>query len=118
MRRGMSAGAAIFLVVFFGVLIYLVWSFGSVWFTKKWLTGKVRDTIQTRFFEMPVWLIEDIVTYGKERGIVILPAKVVITRPHKDSMKVAVEYDDAVETPLFRKDYIIKIEVTEGTGGG
>jgi len=118
MKRGMSAGAAIFLVVFFGALIYFGWNFGSVWFDKKWLTSKVRDTIQTRFFEMPVWIIEDIVNYGKERGIVVLPEKVLVTRPYKDSMKVTVEYDDAVKTPLFRKDYNIKIEVTEGTGGG
>ena len=118
MKRGMSAGAAIFLVILFAVLVYLLWTFGNIWFDKKWVTGKVRDTIQTRFFESNQVIIDDIVTYGKERKIVIVPEKVFIERFSNDSMRVAVDYNEEVRTPVFTKTYSIHVVVTEGTGGG
>ncbi len=117
MKRGIGAIGAIIIIVLIAVVIYLVWNFGEIWFTNKWLTGKVRDAIQTRFMEGEQSVTGEIVRSAMERNIVLNRDLIVIQRPHGDSMRVALEYDDEIQMPGFNRTYHLKVDITEGVGG-
>ncbi len=118
MRKGIGAGGAIFLIIVFALIIYLGWNFGMVWFNSRWMKGKVRDAIQTRFMESSSSIISEIKAVAVERGIIIDENKVIVDRPSRDSIRVRLEYTDEVKVPGYQKTYNIKIEVTEAVGGG
>lgn len=117
MKKGIGAVGAIVLIVLFGVLIYVGWNFGAMWFSNKWLTGKVRDAIQTRSMEGNHAVVDEIARSAKERNLAVIPDNIIVERPHRDSLKVYLEYDYDIHMPGFDKTYHQKINVTEAVGG-